>query len=107
MQRRVSGGDRVRIRAVFQQQRGHVSMAAVRREHERAHAVRLRLVWIRAGLQQRPGRLDVADSRGEQKCGHTAAQHGVIQLFASRPLRLLADDRLGVHAGARANVGAV
>ena len=49
---------------------------------------------VRAGRQQQPRGLDVADARGKQQRRAAAAQHGVVQLFAARSLRLLADDGL-------------
>ena len=83
----------------------NVAIAAVRREHERAHTIRLCVVRVGAGLQQQPRGLDVADPRRKQQRRGAAAQHRVIQLLASRALRLLADDGLRIGQGARANIG--
>ena len=106
MQRGVSAAERVRIRAAFEEQCGDTAVAAVRRQHERADAVGLRIIRVGARFQQQARRLDVAGSRREQQRRRAAAQHGVVQLLASRTLRLLADDGLRVGERARADVGA-
>ena len=105
MQRRVAAAERIRIGAVFEQQRRHVAVAAVGREDQGTHTVRLRVVRVCARFQQHPGGLDVADPRGKQQRRGPAAQHRVVQLFASGALRLLVHDGLRVGPRSRTQVG--
>ncbi len=73
MQCRVSAAGRIGIRAVLQQQRRNVAVAAVGREHEGAHPIRLRIIRVCSGSQQQPRGLDVADPGGEQQWRGAAA----------------------------------
>ena len=89
---------------MFEQERANRAAAAVRGEYQGAHAIRLAVVHVGAGLQEQLCGLDVSDPRREQQCRGAAAQHCVIELLASRPLGLLADHRLRVGQRARANI---
>ena len=85
-------------------QADEVAVAAVGREDQGTHTVRLRVVRVCARFQQHPGGLDVADSRGKQQRRGPAARHRVVELFASGALRLLVPRRSAgrstiAHAG--------
>ena len=50
-------------------------------------------------------RLGIPGTRPKQQRGASTPQHGVVQLFAARPLRRLAGHDLGVCARAGADIG--
>ena len=90
----VVGG--IRIGALLEQQRGRLTVAAMRGKHEGAGPVRKRIVDVGAGGKQQTRRARVARSRREQQRCAASAEHRIVQLFATEALRLLTDDRLRV-----------
>ena len=51
-------------------------VAVLRRQHERARAVGQRVVHVRAGLEQRPDRFDLAELHGEEERGERRTPRG-------------------------------
>ena len=98
MERRIANPRCVGIRAFFQQQARDGAVAAVGSKDKRAHSIRQRIVDIGAGRKQQPKRFDVSRTRGEQQWCASTAEHGVVELLASRALRHLARDGLCIRA---------
>ena len=83
---------------------GDISLPAVGGQHQRAGAVRQRIVGIRSRGQQKSSGFGVAHPRRKQQRRAAAAQDVVVQLFAARSLGLFADHGLRVDTRTRANV---